>query len=263
MTECLVKIHNNLTENAFLLGAKRQANSAFADCLVYEISTKLNRSSDRKKAAELLLKYAYATFLRLNCSVEDLEKAKGWKYGQNSIRELDALCEGFLALGDESTAAIPTTTSFGDWSGNARKSTVFLAALEKCKALFPTLSGNFFSKKASAKSKKNSDDAANDAPPENPAKRKEPEASKEEMVSVSYEVAVPTELSAGESFFTTVKFGDGTKKLKLTVPASNPSSLRFTLQVPKDTATKPPPEKKSRLEDNKTPEKDINVESES
>lgn len=252
MDDNLVKIHDDLVENSFLRSVKRQANSAFAECLVHEISTKLPRSSDRKKAADLLLKYAYATYLRLNCSVEDLEKAKGWKYGTDAIREVDALCDAFLAAGDEEGAeTLPTTSSFGNWSGNARKSITFKAALERCRTLFPTLSGNFFSKKASTKSKKTSEDAANDAPPEGPNKRKEPEGGQEPkaMISVSYEVAVPSGLSAGESFFTTVKVGTGTKKLKLTVPASNPASLRFTLQVPKDSSPAPPPEKRSKTDE--------------
>jgi hypothetical protein len=56
------------------------------------------------------------------------------------------------------------------------------------------------------------------------------------MTKVSFEVTVPQNLIAGDTFLTAVKVGDTSRKVKLTVPEGNPSSLRFTLNVPKDAA---------------------------
>jgi hypothetical protein len=240
----LLLIHNSLTEKSFLTAVKRQANSAFADVLIHEISERSIRNSpiDEQKLAGNYLKFAYVSYLRLHCSREDLNTIRAWKYGHDSIREVEAVCQAYLAVGDETETT--GKADFGDWSGGGRKAAIFDQAIAKCKDQFPTLSGTFFSKKAGAsKSKKGSSEANQ----EGAGKRKEPGATGEKT-TMSYEVAVPAGISAGESFYTTVRVGGTTKRLKLTVPATNPSTLRFTLDVPKDAAALEKAAKKARTE---------------
>ena len=220
---------------------KRQANSAFADVIIQELSD-TSKTANAKGIVELFLKPAYACFLRLHCTLEDLERTRAWKYGQEAIREVDALLQAFFALGENKSIQ----SDVSNWSGGGQKSAVLKAALEKCRHLFPTLSGSFFSKKAVAKSKKgDSGDSVEDTD-EGREKRKLVEPS--QVTKVSFEVAVPQDLVAGNTFLTTVKVGDETKKVKLTVPNGNPSTLRFTLKIPK-----PPDDsgrtKKARLEE--------------
>ena len=233
--EPLLRIHNSLRENGFLVTVKRQANSAFADVLIYEMSERSAKASsiEEQKQSESYLKYAYASYLRLHCAREDLNKVRAWKYGTDSIREVEALCQAYLGL-DGEVGDAAGKADYGDWSGGGRKAIIFDKALAKCKGLFPTLSGAFFSKKAtaSAKAKKGSKEEG-----EGGEKRKEPDggpAASTGAATMSFEVAVPVGLSAGDSFLTSVKVGGATKKLKLTVPKSNPSTLRFHVPVSKE-----------------------------
>jgi hypothetical protein len=241
-------LSSSIASVGFLRTTKRQANSAFADVIIHELLLLSNnngssnkKSADAKKVVESHLKPAYACFLRLHCSPDDIQKSRAWKYGQGAIREADALIQAYFALGEEEKKTESSSLSSGDhhhlnhWSGGAQKSVVLQAALEKCRLLFPSLSGSFFSKKASTKPKTNEDTDADADPNAAPA----PGAGKRklggEMTKVSFEVSVPQELGAGDTFLTSVKVGGGeqTKKVKLTVPAGNPSTLRFSLNVPK------------------------------
>jgi hypothetical protein len=224
--DCLLATENSLRSSGFLVSVKRQANSALGDVLLHELAEKSNSIYDKRNATENCLKHAYACYLRLHCSREDLRRSRAWKYGRESVREVEVVCQAYMALGDVKQIG----SDFGDWSGGGRKSAIFDAALEKCRSLFPSVSGNFFTKKASSKTKKGSEsDAAG-------GKRKEPSDEPEETTRVSFEVAVPQELKAGDTFLTSVKAGENTKKVKLTVPEGNPSTLRFTLQVHKKAA---------------------------
>lgn len=244
----LLVVHDSLSEHSFLTTVKRQANHAFAEVLAHEIAEHSSRNfqGGGKMQAENFLKFAYASYLRLNCSREDLDKVGAWKYGRDTVPEVEAICQAYLALGDDTENAGAGKADFGDWSGRGRKATIFDMALSKCKALFPTLSGAFFFKKANAstKSKKGSKDSVGGV------KRKEADGEAGGTTTVSFEAAVPGGLSAGESFFTTVKVGDGTKKLKLTVPSTNASTLRFSVQVPKHSSasSEEPATKKIRTE---------------
>lgn len=236
----LLVMGQSLASSGFLLTAMRQTNSAFADVILHEISQSNTKSIDKKKMAENCLKDAYACFLRLHCSKEDLQKSRAWKYGSDSIREVDALCQAYLVLGEEKNLG----SDFGDWSGGARKSAIFSAALEKSQSLFPSLSGYFFTKKASGKTKK-----GNTSSDPDPAKGKRKGCGEENATTkVSFEVAVPKELVAGGTFLTTVKVGTTTQKVKLKVPEGSPSTLRFTLQVPKESAMAEK-KKKAKLND--------------
>eukprot|EP00934_Nitzschia_sp_Nitz4_P002092 Nitzschia sp. Nitz4//scaffold195_size40117//18863//26201//NITZ4_007577-RA/size40117-processed-gene-0.15-mRNA-1//1//CDS//3329540368//2092//frame0 len=248
MSDCLVLLdQNSLQERGFLTTIKRQANAALSDILRNELEETLDKTAPElvKKVAEYYLKLAYAGYLRLNCSKEILAKTHAWRYGSTSLPEVDALCQAYLAR----ATSVPGTESqalermdVNEWSGQSRKSAILDAALSKCKELFPTLTGAFFSKKANAKSKKKNETGDNEA---NEGKTKDG-GNNGAPSETTFEVAVPAELSAGESFFTTVKVGNATKKLKLTVPASNPSTLRFSL--PTETPKQPTPTEEEKDE---------------
>lgn len=214
-----------LLEAGILLSAKRQANRALADVVIHEVS------SDSKRAApETYLKHAFACYLRLNCTVDELKETRAWKYGVDSVREVDALCQAYMALGETSEEF--ASTHFGDWSGGARKSSIFLAAIDKCKLLFPSLSGTFFSKKTASKAKKGKDHE--DVGGNSKRKPGSDGLLSTETTKVSFEVAVPKGLSSGDTFFSSVKVGNADPiKVKLTVPSGTHSTLRFNLEVPK------------------------------
>jgi len=232
--DCLLGVPLSLSLTGFLISVKRQTNSVFADIIIHEMSQNPKRSADNTKAMENHLKQAYACFLRLHCKKEDLKKYRAWKYGSESVKEVDALCQAYLALGEMKDIG----AEVGDWSGGARKSAVFDAALIKAQSLFPSLTGTFLIKKPQSRAKKGSDSSEPDT---TGGKRKD----RDEMSKVSFEVAVPKDLAAGDTFLTTVVVGDVTQKVKLKVPEGNPTNLRFTLQVP----NKPAEAKKARVDE--------------
>jgi hypothetical protein len=245
---------------------KRVANSAFASALMHEMSQRQGKKIpvDEKKQAETDLKFAFATYLRLNCSKEDLDTIKAWRYHQYPVCEVDTLCHAYLGLGSETATDIGNSggkVDFGDWTGGGRKEAIFLKALSKCKELFPNLTPSFFSKKASASSRSKKDGVPGDVSDPIPdginSKRKEApastvsatEASKgDEMVSMSYEVVVPAGLSPGQSFLTTINVGGTKKKFRLTVPDTNPSTLRFKTRIPRSLVGDAPAPKRARVE---------------
>ena len=223
--DCLLAKGRSLTSQGFLVSAKRQANSSLADVILHELPER------SKTSAENQLKHAYACFLRLNCTAEDLKKSRSFRYGHSAIHEVDAVCQAYFALGEGKAIH----SNLPDWSGGGQKSAIFEAALEKCRSLFPTLTGGFFSKKETSKSKKGEEVDSADPTAPGDGKRKSTDSSGETM-NVSFEVAVPNNLAAGNTFLTTVKYGNQqTKKVKLTVPKGHPKTLRFTLKVPKET----------------------------
>jgi len=249
-----------LRSRGFLLSAKRKANGVLADILMHEISKKVaatasskaSSSSDRTKMTEFYLKHTYACYLRLNCSIEDLNKMRAWKYGSEPFYEVDALCQAYLSLGDTIQDDLASSSDFGDWAGGGRKSMIFKAALAKCKTLFPSLSANAVFGKSKAKKVKSSNSGTQDAPDPDEikkGKRKSPSASSDDMdlllsgghqsserdtKKVSFEVSVPIGLTSGDTFLTSVRVGgSGPMKIKLTVPEGDHSTLRFHLNVPK------------------------------
>jgi hypothetical protein len=212
----------------FLSSIKRLANSSVADVVLQDISDS-RKSPDGEKAIETNLKSAYTCFLRLNCSPGEVIKSRKWKYG--SLTEVAALCQAYLALGEENKMQTDTL----DWSGGGQKSAVLSTAVEKCRLLFPSVSGSFFSRQGLIKSKK-PDNLEQSKPKSNASgKRKAPIGATE---SASFSVTVPENLVEGNSFLTKVKVGGQTKKVKLTVPAGNPTTLRFVLLVPSEEASK-------------------------
>lgn len=193
---------------------KRRANSAMADVIKEELTSK-NLSIH---AVENHLKLAYACYLRLNCTQEEITKSRAWRYEPGSLPEVDALCQAYLGLNDRKTVIVDPN----DWSGGAKKVAILKAALEKCKELFPTLSGTFYSKKTGQKTKN-----------QNAADKAETEKGTLQLAGSkrSFEVEVPEGLSEGETFTTTIRSGENSKKVKLTVPGGKPRMLRFSLDL--------------------------------
>jgi hypothetical protein len=178
--DCLLAKGRSLTSLGFLLSAKRQTNSALADVILHELSEK------SKTSAENQLKHAYACFLlRLHCTAEDLKKSRSFRYGHSAIHEVDAVCQAYFALGEGKRIR----SNLPDWSGGGQKSAIFEAALEKCRSLFPTLTGGFFFKKEISKAKKGDDVDSADPNAPGAGKRRSTDTTGETM-TVSFEVAV-------------------------------------------------------------------------
>jgi hypothetical protein len=230
----------NLVSTGFLISCKRLANSFLSNVLLQEMSQELCKrrgpsSADVRKSAELYLKHAYACYLRLNCTLDDLKKIHAFKCGGDSVHEVAAMCQAYLhfALPEE----MPSTFDFGIWAGGSNRTEVlFVAAVEKCKQLFSSLSCTFFSKKAAAKpresgGKKRKESTVDLSSPTLP--------SAQDTKKISFEVAVPKGLTTGDTFLTSVNVGNADPiRVKLTVPTGNPSTLRFHLNVPKSSTRK-------------------------
>jgi len=273
----IVGSNKTLMSQGLLVSSKRKANSALADLLIDEMSSKAgvvsNKSAssmfDQKKISESYLKNSYACYLRLHCTTQDLEKVRVWNYSGYSVREVDALCQAYLWLGDTSLDGLTAIDKIEyhnyDWTGGSRNKSIFKVALAKCRTLFPCLSVNFFDKtRPSVKNKrgKSSQTPDPDESTKPGLKRKSPSnasitqsvsSTEKETKKKSFEVAVPKGLTSGDTFLTTVKVGDSDAiKIQLTVPDGEtvPSTLRFNLNVPKT-----PPRKGHKKQRYHLPEK--------
>jgi len=200
---------------------KRKINSAIADVVIRELnSLQKNDTNISQVKVKDCLKLSYTSYLFLNCSVKELERSRAWKYGLGSIREVEAVCQSYLALQDHEHVQIKGQ----NWSGGASKKMVLKAALQKAQELFPNVNARKkVRKRAKQGTAKGDDDSLRLAP-----KRKLPEETKKKP----FVVVVPSGLSAGDSFQATIRHKDLVKKVKLTVPAGNPSKLKFTLAFP-------------------------------
>lgn len=207
----------SLSSFFLLTGLKRQANSAMASVLKEELVSK----DSNVRSLENHLKLAYACFLRLNCTIKDLKKTRAWKYEPGGVSEVEALTQAYLKLGETKTIVADPN----DWSGGGQKAAILEAALQKCKELFPSLSGAFYSKKAMQKSKNQSDSEGKER-----GERGTP-PSQQSGTKRSFEVEVPEGLGEGETFTTTIGAGENNKKVKLTVPAGKPRMLRFSIDL--------------------------------
>ncbi len=230
----------SLALHGFLRTVKRQANSAIASIVLQELSSRPNQDA---KASETRMKSAYACFLRLNCTVEELERSNAWRYGK--IPEAEAVCQTYLALAGSKVDVDDNTSSANDWSGGARKSTVLKKALTKFRELFPSVNGNFYTKKAVSKPRKTKSIDSSDklpsptrqmvsgkrkeAPEHHQPGEEQPAAASRRM---SFTVSVPQDLKTGDRFHTTVKLGEQYKKVTLTVPSGSPQTLKFSLDIP-------------------------------
>lgn len=207
----------SLSSFHLLTGLKRRANSAMAFVLKEELLSK----ESTVRYPENHLRLAYACFLRLNCTVKQLKKTRAWKHEPGGVSEAEALTQAYLKLGHtKNIVADPN-----DWSGGGQKAAVLEAALQKCKELFPSVSGAFYSKKAIQKSKSQGDSECKDG-----SERATP--AQLSGTKRSFEVEVPEGLGEGETFTTTIGAGgNNKKKVKLTVPAGKPRMLRFSIDL--------------------------------
>ena len=236
----LGKIHGKspLSTHGLLISCKRQANSSLSKVLLENVSNRLisseSSAQDTEKKLEFL-KHAYACFLRLNCSLEELQVIHAFKQSGQPVSEVEVLCQGFLHFA--SPMKTPSESDLGDWSdGSNRKERLFIEAVEECKRLFPSLSGAFLPKKSTSttkggtgqKRKESTVDVSTPASPSTHGTKK-----------ISFEAVVPKGLTTGDTFVTSVNVGNADPiKVKLTVPTGNPSTLRFSLDVPKSSTRK-------------------------
>ena len=150
---------SSIASQSLILSSKRQANSNLAGVLIHEMNEAMSKApSEYKKVAESYLKHSYASYLRLNCAPRDLKRVRAWRYGADTVREVEALCQAWANMGHNDAI----TEDFGEWSGGSRKSAIFDAALSKCREMYPTLSTTFFSKKSAPKSKKGTPEGENE-----------------------------------------------------------------------------------------------------
>ena len=196
---------------------KRITNRALASILVEEAPT-LDPKND-------YIKKCYTCFLRLNASVECLERMKAWQYGSASLPEVEALCLAYLARPDSNEFSVQSS----DWAGGWKKTEVLKASLVKCAELFPSHASTLYRK---IKPKKVP--ACNVSGDENEGGPQAHERSAPESDTMQFVVAVPQGLNVGDKFQTTVRIGSQMKTLRLTVPVGLPPKLKFSLKVPDD-----------------------------
>jgi len=236
--DCLLVKGRSLASHHFLTTVKRECNSALASVILHQVKT--SEASQDSKTPENHLRAAYACFLRLNCEPEDLTRGRSWKYHRRSvgIRDImELLTTAYLKVSKDQ----PTSGSRSDWSGEAQKVDILKMALDTCKSMFPSMSGALFSRKRSTKPKMKTDSPTPSA--SGTKRQRDPSTdTKEGITKRSFEVKVPAGLKAGDHFLVSLQAHGVEKKVKLTVPAGTPATLRFTLKVPTPT-TKDSPEK--------------------
>jgi hypothetical protein len=127
---------------------------------------------------------------------------------------VDALLAVYTQLTPAEELRTKQQTTSGDWSEEAHILRNITAALEKCRELFPSLSGSYLSSKKVNKKKR-------------PAPANETQQ--------IFRVSIPEGLSAGDTFLTEIVMGETKKRIRLTVPAGEATTLRFTLTVPAKT----------------------------
>jgi hypothetical protein len=211
----------------FLKSVRRLANSALAKVVLEDMNDHLLKKSlkpiETAKFYETQLKIAYACFLRLNCNFDEIAKSRTWLYEKQSglFDVMEALTVAFTNVHNEAAITLQSDTS--DWSGESQMIVIAIAALRKCKELYPTLSRNFSFARQRAPAKPKS--------PLFSASTKRKKTPNHE--TKSFEVTIPEGLSKGDTFLTSIAIGDSTKRVRLTVPSEAASSLRFSLEVPK------------------------------
>jgi hypothetical protein len=224
--ESLLVKGRSLASTCFLRTIKRECNAALANVLLQQLVT---NSVDSKVDP---FKTAYACFLRMNCTADEVERNRAWKYGRGSVPEIDALVKAFLARRDHDHETVSAVGS--DWTGGSQKITVLKAAIARGKELYPTLDNQsklYGKKKATPKKQQKAAAAATgDGGDETNKKRKAPETTTKRFI-----VDVPEGLHAGDKFTTHLQISEGvTKMVKITVPPGSPPKIKFNLTVPSE-----------------------------
>jgi hypothetical protein len=212
--DSLVADSSNTSTFHFLTSIKRITNSALASVLFKEIKEASSKQS--ADALEEKLKILYASFLRINCNPKLV-----LRHRFRDVCESDGVQEVTKALifvcnkigMKKCIGKIHAHTT--DWSGQKTEEYTLLSAIEKCKTLFPSLTGGFFSAKKVLKAMKYNENATITPADTSPQKM--------------YSVTIPVGLNAGDTFVTIVKHGDKKRKLRLSVPAGSPKRIRFTV----------------------------------
>jgi len=213
--DCLLLKKPSIENLGLIRSVKRKINSAIADVVIQELQTsKKSGSQVSQIKVKEYLKLSFTSYLQLNCTIRDLERSRAWKYGLGSIREVEALCESYLALQDHEHVHMKEQ----NWSGGAQKKVVLEAALQKAHEVFP----NILSKKKSRK-------------------RTKTDAKVDESKKKPFIVEVPSGLSKGDSFQATIRHKGFVKKVRLTVPEGNPTRLKFSLTFPTPTKSQKRP----------------------
>ena len=232
--DCLLIQDGSVASFYFLKSVRRHANSAMAKVILEDMNDHLQRKNlkpvETVKFFETQLKIAYACFLRLNCNFEEIAKRRTWLYEKQSglIDVAEALTLAYTNSCNEAMSSSHVDPS--DWSGESQLFTTIIAALQKCKELYPSLSRNFSFTRQRAPTKPKS--------PSFSATSKRKQSPNHE--TKSFEVAIPEGLKKGDTFLTSIAIGDSTKRVRLTVPSESASSLRFSLEVPvKDAKSTP------------------------
>jgi len=208
----------SLESMGFLRDVKRRVNNALAEIILV----------DKQNAGKVdLLKRAYACFLRMNVSVEEIEKTLAWRYGRGSIPGAEALCQVFMSHVESKDLSYESS----NWSGKSKKSGTLRAALKKCSESFPSLKTSVYTKKKKKSTPKATGDRNDDG------SRKRPLG---DDSSVQFLVEVPDGLAVGDKFETSVLLGNQMKTIRLTVPEGNPPKLKFSLKLPNESNEEPP-----------------------
>ena len=248
-----------ISERSFLRSGKRLANNAIASVVL----------QDKKSLGRLdALKRAYGCFLRMNVTVEDLEKTRAWRYGRGSVPPIELLLACFSAHGNTNQEEA-TDGDTANWSGKSKKILALKAAIQRCQELFPALAGSIYSRKkfkkqtsAAARQSQNQQQNHNapstsasafgpmrvPGPKSTPKKRPREQGGKDTSSNSGekqFVVDVPAGKEVGDKFQTTVEVGGETKTIRLTVPKGNPTKLKFSMKIPSTKTHSPTKRSKS------------------
>jgi hypothetical protein len=237
--DCLLVKRGSLSSQHFITAVKRQVNAALAEVILHEI-----KAGKASGGAENQMKLAYSCFLRLNCEHSALLKRHN-RVSSGVKPVVDALLALYPKLpADIARRHKPPPRKSADWSFDGQTAEIVTTVLDTCKELFPSLSGNFLSKKTTTnKPKKKINAATSTADSQQQqhrfaaeggsavkGKRKEPDGSFTQVKQFS--VTIPEGLTAGDTFLTQIQTGDKISRVRLTVPETSATSLRFALRVP-------------------------------
>ena len=205
-----------MLSSCFLTTIKRQANSAFARVLYKELTEAKQAPIEPMRGIPTdmyLSKMAYACYLRLNCTVQDLQKLKDWKYGRLTIYEVEALCQADAALG----GAAGTSNNNGspnrnnsnknlmNWSGATSKVDALKSAIAKCQQVIPNVTANYFTKNTLSKARKAAAEPVEDttASPSSPSNNTKNKNKKRKSDTISQDSNTNNKTSTADSSATT------------------------------------------------------------
>jgi hypothetical protein len=235
----ICKLSHSTTSHHFLTSVKRQANNALASVVTRELNGQCEVGE--LTSVQVLVKTAYACFLRLNCSVDDFITRSRFTTCFRDPIEIRSIVDVLIAThGKIDSVTSPTTKTLLNWSGDDHRASMIRAMVQACKETFPALTGSYCSIKPNRtrrmkRTASNMDkDPVEDDDNEDDASYHESginDGKKFNRLGPSYEAKVPAGLIAGDTFTAVVNTKGGVKKVRLTVPEGEPSTLQFSLLV--------------------------------